>query len=262
MYCKPTDRHSYLQYNSFHPLHLKKSIVFCQILRYKRICSNPHDYVERVGDLLQFFLLKGYPWKLLAKELEKANKFERNTLLAYKEKTNIKRIPIVHQYHPSLIPINKRLQKEWKNLSHNPSFENLFSKPLVCAYKQPPNLKRLLVKSTLPSSVPLHGNQKCRKPRCQVCNILNTQETITPPGTNIMLKPGPFNCDSENVVYLLMCTRCNGGNYVGETKSKFRLRINNHKLSIRNHRNQPGYPVADHYNSRDHSITDLSCILL
>ena len=97
---------------------------------------------------------------------------------------------------------------------------------------------------------------------CQVCNILNTQETITPPGTNIVLRPGPFHCDSENVVYLLMCTRCKEGNYVGETKSKFRLRINNHKLSIRNHSNQPGYPVANHYNLRDHSISDLSCVIL
>lgn len=50
---------------------------------------------------------------------------------------------------------------------------------------------------------------------------------------------------------------------MGETKSKFRLRMNNHKLSIRNHIvTSLGIQWANHYNLRDHSITDLSCVIL
>ena len=53
---------------------------------------------------------------------------------------------------------------------------------------------------------------------------------------------------------------CNNGNYVGETSTKFRLRMNNNKKSIRD--NHKGLPVAVHYNQTDHSINDLSCVIL
>ncbi|XP_033114181.1 uncharacterized protein LOC117114603 [Anneissia japonica] len=33
LYCKPTNRHCYLNYNSFHPLKLKQSLIFSQCLR-------------------------------------------------------------------------------------------------------------------------------------------------------------------------------------------------------------------------------------
>ena len=40
---KPIDRHGYLHYNSLSPIHIKKSIVYSQFIRYKRICStNSH----------------------------------------------------------------------------------------------------------------------------------------------------------------------------------------------------------------------------
>ena len=37
---KSTDTHSFLSYNSFHPRHIKQSIIYSQFLRYKRICYN------------------------------------------------------------------------------------------------------------------------------------------------------------------------------------------------------------------------------
>ena len=36
LYIKETDRHQYLHYNSSHPNHTKRSIVFSQALRMKR----------------------------------------------------------------------------------------------------------------------------------------------------------------------------------------------------------------------------------
>ena len=53
---------------------------------------------------------------------------------------------------------------------------------------------------------------------------------------------------------------CNYGNYVDETSTKFRQRMKNHKKSIRD--NHKGLPVAVHYNQADHSINDLSCVIL
>ena len=45
--------------------------------------------------------------------------------------------------------------------------------------------------------------------------------------------PGNYNCDSSNIIYLLKCNKCNYGNYVGETSTKFRLRMNNHKKAFK-----------------------------
>ena len=48
------------------------------------------------------------------------------------------------------------------------------------------------------------------------------------PGTSSTIEPGNYNCDSYNIVYLLMCNKCDCGNYIGETSNK-QTRLNNHK---------------------------------
>ena len=39
LYTTPTDAHMYLHYNSYHPVHQKKSIPYSQAIRLRRICS-------------------------------------------------------------------------------------------------------------------------------------------------------------------------------------------------------------------------------
>ena len=40
LYCKATDCHQYLRYDSCYPDHMKKLSVSCQGLRIKRLCSD------------------------------------------------------------------------------------------------------------------------------------------------------------------------------------------------------------------------------
>ena len=51
IYCKPTDSHQYLHFESCHPSHTKSSIIFSQALRMRRICSKKSDPVTNVGKL-------------------------------------------------------------------------------------------------------------------------------------------------------------------------------------------------------------------
>ena len=209
---------------------------------------------------MERFLRKGYPWKLIANELDRAKKYNRSSLLAYKQqKSDSDRIPMVYKFHPSILHVNKQIKREWSSLVANPDNLEIFPKPPICAYTQPCNLNKLLVRSKLPAS-PSNGNQICNKPRCQICKLLVTDNIVKPPGTNITLRPGKLNCDSENVVYLIMCKKCNKGNYVGETTTKFRYRMNNHKHTINT--KQTGFPVANHFSQLGHSINDLKCVLL
>ena len=63
-----------------------------------------------------------------------------------------------------------------------------------------------------------------------------------------------FTCMSENLVYCISCRRCSHI-YIGETGQSLRSGIGEHLQSI--HNNNPGFPMAQHFNSAGHSITDV-----
>ena len=56
------------------------------------------------------------------------------------------------------------------------------------------------------------------------------------------------NCQTNNVVYLLECTRCKK-QYVGETKRNFLTRFKEHLADIRHNRDTP---VANYFNLNSH----------
>ena len=73
LYCKPTDSHNYLHFNSSHPEHNKLSLLYSQYLRLKRICSRDEDFIKHSQMITFHFLWRGYPKKLLRNALNKVN---------------------------------------------------------------------------------------------------------------------------------------------------------------------------------------------
>ena len=72
------------------------------------------------------------------------------------------------------------------------------------------------------------------------------------------VKPGNYNCDSANVVYLIHCQKCQEAQYIGETCGNFRYRFNNHTLYQTE--KAPSLPL--HFNADDRNINDIKiCIL-
>ena len=51
LYVKPTDTHQYFDYTSSNPEHTKKSIVYSQTLRLRRICSFETDFLKRTNEM-------------------------------------------------------------------------------------------------------------------------------------------------------------------------------------------------------------------
>ena len=72
LYCKPTDGHQYLHFESCHPSHTKSSIIFSQALRMRRICSKKSDLVANIGKLKDWFKERGYPEDMVNKETKRA----------------------------------------------------------------------------------------------------------------------------------------------------------------------------------------------
>ena len=72
LYCKPTDGHQSLHYDSCHADHIKRSIIFSQKLRLKRICSEKNDLNVHVEDLKIWFRKRGYSDYLIKEQVERA----------------------------------------------------------------------------------------------------------------------------------------------------------------------------------------------
>ena len=261
LYCKPTDKHLLLHFDSVHPKKLKKSIVYSQCLRTKRICSDPADYDRSVSSLTGYFLTNGYPIHIIKQGILKAASINRQDLLSYKTRTPNTRIPMVLKYHPLISNLASTLKQSFVSLKDDPSLSGIFSEPPLLALRQPPNLRRLLTSSKLLTSDNISkGNTRCNKRRCQICKHITTEERINIPDINFPIIPPNLNCDSCNVVYILLCNLCKDKLYVGETGTSFRLRFNNHKQTIRD--NALGFPVAEHFNLPHHSIENLKVILI
>ena len=92
-------------YCSFHPHHIKSSIVFSQLLRLKRICSDISDYEHEAKILTQSLLPWGYPYKLIS-ELIKHHTNQTVTCNSNK-KNNEKRITFITHFHPSIATLKK-----------------------------------------------------------------------------------------------------------------------------------------------------------
>ena len=132
LYCKPTDDHQYLHYDSCHADHIKRSIIFSQTLRLKRICSEKNDLNVHVEDLKTWFRKRGYPDYLIKEQVEKALR------LTPSDENNNKKVngvPLVVTYNPAFKNlfqvIRKNLQllyaeAEVKKVSQKPMFFNRF----------------------------------------------------------------------------------------------------------------------------------------
>ena len=81
LYCKPTDSHSYLLYNSAHPYHCKKSTPYSQLLRIRKICSSLRDFDRHAQDFASYFQNRGYPSHLIEGAYIKGRRMDWNHLL-------------------------------------------------------------------------------------------------------------------------------------------------------------------------------------
>ena len=88
IFAKSTDRYGYLHYKCFHPIHIKKSIVYSQFIRYERICSDKLTFEYHASDIFQHFLSKDYPLKLIYRQFIKVYLIDRNNLLNNSHETD------------------------------------------------------------------------------------------------------------------------------------------------------------------------------
>ena len=228
LYCKPTDCHQFLHFNSAHPFHNKKSIVYSQGLRIKRLCSSLVAFEKHLESLRSWFCKRGYPQKVVDEQLKKVSEITTHDLIGRSGKKETG-VPLSVTYHPRFHNLNNIIRKHFIFLYAEEQVKSVFTPAPFVSFRSAYSLKNHLVRAKLYPLVREKGTFWCGKSRCETCCNVKQIDTFESFVTKNVYKINhSFNCDSKCLIYLLSCRVC-GIQYVGSTVDRFRLRWNNYK---------------------------------
>lgn len=101
---KSIDKNAVLHYNSAHPLPLKDSLPLSQFIRYRRNCSDLHDFKSQVQQLKNNFFQRGYPHKVINRAYKRALHSNRDLLLHTRDRggfdSTIQPVNLVTKFTP------------------------------------------------------------------------------------------------------------------------------------------------------------------
>ena len=222
--------HQYLHYESSYPAHVKRSIVYSQGLRIKRICSREEDFEKHLQELSSWLKNRAYPTWLIEREFKRVKEYnieaESNILREESCKTGV---PLTIAFHPLLKHFGLVIKKNLHILYLDTEARKVFTPEPFTAFRTSRNLRSYFVRAGVPPLVREKGCKKCNKLRCLSCQNIHETDTFRCTADGKQYKVNHhLNCDSKCVVYLLTCKVCKK-QYVGQTTDKFRFRWNNYK---------------------------------
>ena len=113
-----------------------------------------------------------------------------------------------------------------------------------------------MIRVKLPNVEITRRSESCEKGNCHVCDFICDTETFS---TKVCRKCGVLNSHSQKVFYLLKCRICGEAPYLGQAKTKFRVRFNNYKSAHRSYRKKrkvPQQSFHEHYGQHSHNGID------
>ena len=261
LYCKPTDSHNYLLYDSAHPGHLKSSLPYSQLLRIRRICSKLSDFDRNAIMIGHHFLRRNYPEDLVIEAILKIRRKDRESLLAPRpianSETTFEDLFLVSTYNPDCSPLKEIVQKTWQTLGRTNNTETLYSKNIIFGNRRNKNLRDTLVhaKISAPTDNSLltkrSKDRRCIARACRYCPRLDHsgQITSTPTGINYSTMK-KTTCNSNNLIYCISCKKCSK-QYVGQTKNAIKERFKCHFYSI-THPESSETSIGRHFSANHH----------
>ncbi|CAG2212664.1 unnamed protein product [Mytilus edulis] len=266
LYTKPTDTHSYLHYDSEHPIPCKKAGPYGQFLRVKRNCTNDADFRKHSATLLKYYKFRGYNETLLNTSLIKAEAKDRKALLnpVKKDTKKMTRIPLVLSYTKASPNLRQIIDTTWPLLHIKETTKQIFSEQPLFAYKRNKNLKDILVRAAFqyPPITPgtsgistLNKLTKCSNEECSYCPWINFRRSFTSTFTERKYRKIYIgDCNTPNIIYMITCKSCKQ-QYVGKSKRPFKARLGEH---LRYVKNKSLEPTGKHFNQTGHNIHHMS----
>jgi hypothetical protein len=242
LFVKPTNKQIFIDYNSNHPTHCMESIPYSQALRVVERCSSDESKENHLLNLKSKFEDRNYPSKLIDKQFSKAKGKDRKSLIYQSRKDKSKKdgkIRLIFTHNQDNPPIYKWLREGKRLLARNEQAKVMGDR-LQVGWKQPKNLLRIAGGERGGSggnqgTPPEVGCFKCGK--CRVaCPILKETKNFQSTNTKRKYKIHQrLDCTSDWLIYLVTCRKCKG-QYIGKSKTIFKLRHSNHKMEIKNQR--------------------------
>ena len=247
IYRKPTDSFNFLNYHSCHPKHTRDNIALSLAKRIVRIVSLDID--SRLEELKGHLLLCSHP--------------EKNINYAFSKLFNTNEAPegehpiVFTSTHNPSHSYDSRIIKNILQGIRGESMKKAFSNHrVVLGTRQPKNLRNLLIKSRF-SSQPQQQQQSRPPPglyRCTSSCIYHNFGYIT---ECLSFKFGRhmqyewfynrhFDCNSKNVIYILICNCC-WMFYIGETGNT-KERTRQHKSNTLHPENANCKKLSRHLN--------------
>lgn len=256
---KKTNIHQYLHYESSHPKHVFKSIIFSQALRIIRIVHDKKNLTHRLRTLAYNLGHRGYPKEFIKQQINKAlntpitNNYT-NTINHNKNK-HIKRAPLVITYNRQLDNLGSFMHQLFHTVQEHPIIKKQIPQPPIVAFKKPKNLGNLFIHSQY-REYPLNIKPVTHNRRCKMCPQLAHTHTLqsTVNSETIQINQ-TLKCTSPNVIYAIICTKCKQI-YIGETGLPLNIRFTQHRYYI--NLNTPTTPVAKHFQSTGHTKEHVS----
>ena len=256
IFYKETNSHDYLDYDSHHPNHTKKNIVYNLAKRIIIFVSNPSMEEKRLNELKNWLLSCNYPVKVINRGFHNAKlqgpapdpKLKNNT------------IPFITT-HTSNLDSSKtvKLCNELLKNTKDDNLRRIFEKSnVVLALKQPQNLLMQLSTAKFTSSCVTkkeNGLFKCKDTRCLICKryLQECTSFITSNNHEWFIR-SHITCNSKFVIYYLKCICCNVTTYSGKTNN-LRKRTNVHISSCRTGNSSDKFDIHVYNCRQRHNIT-------
>ena len=229
LYLKETDRYQYLHYQSSHPEHIKRPIVYSQALRLKRNCTFEKDFNRHLLNMKECFFARGYLEKMVKEQMKRV-------VFGKTDKTgehSTKGVPFVFLFHPKLTFLAKTIKGFSKYLHIDLEVKTVFTPTHMVSSRSARKIRDYLVRAKLYPLERNVGSRKCNKRRCEVCSNIESADLFSSTVTGETFKINHyFNCDSKCLVYLITCRTCKL-QYTGHTCNAFRRRWNNYRCWAR-----------------------------
>ena len=239
VYSKPTDSHLYLQADSCHQEASIKGILKGVALRLRRICSTNDEFDLKCKEYSAYLVARGHNPFLVEAAFQKVRDMSITQARSKVERNQNKKVLFVTKHNPLGPNIRAIVKKHSHILENSVAAKEVFPEGFMIASRREQNLKELLtradpysIKPDLTDDLSGMGYKHC-DPKCDSCLafVLETN-TIksTATGKTFFIRR-QLNCETKNVVYCAICTKCLQQG-VGSTVA-WKPRLRNYKSHIK-----------------------------
>ena len=258
LFIKPTSSLSYLHRDSCHPIIVFQSLPYGEFLRVCRNCSKRSSFNHFSDIILEAFIRQGYERDFLLRAQEQARDVDRSSMLEpyanlqVSHRTDTSNLNSPSEHHKK---IHQFLRQNWTILGMSDITSDLYQSDITCGARRNPQLRDLLVHSSIPLKPTLRKKSKSKN----VCHTAHYKYSVSIDTSGLtkskeLKKYFPTKiqvcCKSHNLDYCLTCEIC-GLQYVGQTKHTFHERLYEHFRDIRN--KDLTKPLQRHFALPDHT---------